>query len=513
MKRYRWTAAIEARRAIGRGPGWPWLGLLVLTLAACPEQPYRVCDSAVCQFGYECSQGGDFCVPHDGCGNGRRDPGEACDDGNRSSGDGCRDDCRSDERCGNGIIDVWESCDDGNRMPDDGCSRSCRLEGCGNGEDDLGEVCDDGNTRDGDGCSADCLSLETCGNGYIDIAKAESCDDGDTENDDGCSASCRDENCGNGVIDSREHCDDGNTKGGDGCSADCKSDEGCGNGIVDFSIGEQCDDGNAANGDGCNADCRRWTCGNGVIDQGEACDYGDTASGDGCNADCLYEAKCGNERLDPGEMCDPALGGPCNDDCTSDLSCRNGYYDSGEECDDGGNSQFCDSDCTRVSCGDGIRNEAAGETCDGLEAVAENEPNEDGSPQISGSSEGNDFSTMNANGPYEADTTIVANLDPAGDEDVFAVKNRGPGTVRVRFETHDMAAGLGVRCQAMDPVLCIRDAQGNLVSCWDDDLDRGLCSTVEHDILPDETVYAYVLDYHDDHPIPTPGYALVIDFL
>jgi cysteine-rich repeat protein len=63
--------------------------------------------------------------------------------------------------------------------------------------------------------------------------------------------------CGNARVDPGEVCDDGNTKDGDGCSADCKSNETCGNGILDdhASTPEVCDDGNTADGDGCSHDC------------------------------------------------------------------------------------------------------------------------------------------------------------------------------------------------------------------------------------------------------------------
>jgi cysteine-rich repeat protein len=62
--------------------------------------------------------------------------------------------------------------------------------------------------------------------------------------------------CGDGVVNEGEICDDGNTTAGDGCSADCKSNEACGNGIVDAVTGEQCDDGNRANGDTCSSTCK-----------------------------------------------------------------------------------------------------------------------------------------------------------------------------------------------------------------------------------------------------------------
>jgi cysteine-rich repeat protein len=99
-------------------------------------------------------------------------------------------------------------------------------------------------------------------------------------------------------------------------------------------------------------------------------------------------------------------------DCQSHDTCGNGFTDEaqGEECDDG-----------NVSPGDGC------DACCGIETVPEREPNEDGTPEVGDSSDGNDFSTMNANYSYEADTIISATLEPAGDEDVFMVTNSGWG--------------------------------------------------------------------------------------
>ncbi len=60
--------------------------------------------------------------------------------------------------------------------------------------------------------------------------------------------------CGNGVVDggnSGEVCDDGNVDSNDGCSFDCRSNETCGNGVVDFIRGETCDDGDTLSHDGC----------------------------------------------------------------------------------------------------------------------------------------------------------------------------------------------------------------------------------------------------------------------
>lgn len=200
------------------------------------------------------------------CGNGVVDPGEVCDDGNEIPGDDCSVDCRSDETCGNGYLDgfVGEQCDDSNNDAGDGCSPICELEYCGNGVLDPGEVCDDGNYVSGDNCSADCLSLETCGNGYVDIAVGEQCDDASQVGGDGCGPTCLLEYCGNGYVDVAvgEVCDDGNNSAGDGCSVDCRSEELCGDGILNTAQGEECDDANHKSHDGCSSGCtletRQW---------------------------------------------------------------------------------------------------------------------------------------------------------------------------------------------------------------------------------------------------------------
>jgi cysteine-rich repeat protein len=207
--------------------------------------------------------------------------------------------------CGDRILHALEVCDDGNTLGGDGCSADCLSdETCGNGYVDaaLGEVCDDGGTLDGDGCSADCLSDESCGNSILDTAAGEVCDDWGTLGGDGCRADClSDESCGNSILDTAagEVCDDGGTLGGDGCSADCLSDESCGNSILDTAVGEVCDDGGILDGDGCSADCLSdESCGNGTLDEavGERCDDGNVLGGDGCSPECRIETKgCGCE--------------------------------------------------------------------------------------------------------------------------------------------------------------------------------------------------------------------------
>ena len=101
--------------------------------------------------------------------------------------------------------------------------------------------------------------------------------------------------CGDGNVDylMGEQCDDGNKVSGDGCSAACAIEAAptCGNGVLDIAAGEECDDGNKAAGDGCSPACQlelvgQVGCGNGMLAAPEVCDDGNTTNGDGCNPTC-----------------------------------------------------------------------------------------------------------------------------------------------------------------------------------------------------------------------------------
>src|SRR5262249_13115596 len=50
------------------------------------------------------------------------------------------------------------------------------------------------------------------------------------------------------------------TADGDGCRADCRSNEPCGNSVIDTVTGETCDDGNLVDGDGCDSSCQLEAC-------------------------------------------------------------------------------------------------------------------------------------------------------------------------------------------------------------------------------------------------------------
>ncbi len=172
------------------------------------------------------------------CGNGILNVEEECDNGVSNSwvSDAtCRPDCTA-QRCGDGITDpvAGESCDDGAQNGTDGmCTPTCDgVQVCGDGVVQGSEVCEDGNFIGGDGCSADCLSDETCGNGYLDSVVGETCDDGNTVDGDGCQADCILPQCGDGIADPGETCDDGNSVSGDGCESTCQLVCGTGSGAL-----------------------------------------------------------------------------------------------------------------------------------------------------------------------------------------------------------------------------------------------------------------------------------------
>lgn len=232
-----------------------------------------------------------------------------------------------------------------------------------------------------------------CGDGIVN--GAEMCDDGNHTAGDGCSGDCRsDETCGNGVVDAvtGEECDIGQYNSDEPnatCRTNCRL-AGCGDGVQD--LGEECDDG-AANSDldpdSCRTDCTLPTCGDGTVDSDEVCDDGNQLSGDGCRYDCSSDEICGNGIIDPaaGEMCDNGSGNSdepnafCRTNCHFPI-CGDGILDdlSGEECDDAtANSNLPDSscrpNCTLPSCGDGVVDPLLGETCDNGSANSNLVPN------------------------------------------------------------------------------------------------------------------------------------------
>ncbi|HWO17625.1 MAG TPA: DUF4215 domain-containing protein, partial [Kofleriaceae bacterium] len=427
------------------------------------------------------------------CGNGIPTGTEACDDGNGTNGDGCDNNCTA-TACGNGIPTGTEACDDGNGTNGDGCDNNCTATACGNGIPTTGEACDDGNATNGDGCDNNCTAT-ACGNGIP--TTGEGCDDGNTTNGDGCDNNCTPTACGNGIPSTGEGCDDGNTTDGDGCDSNCTV-TGCGNGIP--TTGEACDDGNATNGDGCDVNCTVTACGNGIPSTGEACDDGNTTNGDGCDSNCTVTG-CGNGIPTPGEACDdgnPTNGDGCDSNCTFS-ACGNGVIAANEECDDGNSTPLdgCSVDCT-------------------LEPL-EQEPNEDGTPSLGGTAtNGNDFGTTfsDAIGAFTRTTMIRAAIAPAGDEDVYLLRNTSTTPQVVTLNIWNPQLGVGQPCgTTFDSVLHIRTAAGASLALNDDRngvLNTDLCSAVMYQLAPGASVYAHVSVYDDNLAIP--AYVLDVAF-
>ncbi|MDY0001336.1 MAG: DUF4215 domain-containing protein [Polyangia bacterium] len=304
--------------------------------------------------------------------------------------------------CGDGEVEGAEECDDGAQNSDtapDACRTDCREARCGDGVMDAGEACDDGpgNSDDiPDACRKDCTSPR-CGDGVVDVERGELCDRGPDQPGDSCSPECQVIFCGNGVVEDGEVCDDGDNTSGDGCSADCLSDETCGNGRVDHLLDETCDCGSdpnllpagcdAVNGhpdSDCTENCKARYCGNEALDPGEVCDDGNWVAGDGCSPDCLSDESCGNgitdvaasEGCDCGQdattmptSCDYPNGHPlgsCTIDCQTKY-CGNGVLNEGEVCDDGNTASGdgCSADCrSEEICGNGYVDAVVGEQCD-----------------------------------------------------------------------------------------------------------------------------------------------------
>ena len=190
-----------------------------------------------------------------------------------------------------------------------------------------------------------------------------------------CAASapqCIWDDCGNGRLDPGEACDDGNVTDGDGCNKTCTSTEQCGNGVIDYEVGEVCDWG--ISGQPCAIDCKSTeACGDGVTEYalGEECDLG--AGGNGDDKDCTSNCKwnvCGDTHVNatmapdgrPKEDCDEGVSSiPYRAECPYTRDAR-------VDC------QVC-SQCrleTRPAryCGDGQVDSVDGEACDDFRSFA-----------------------------------------------------------------------------------------------------------------------------------------------
>ena len=364
--------------------------------------------------------------------------GPVIETGGTQNAAGAGDDTPTKFVCGNGELEPGEFCDDGNTADDDGCSGDCtavdpdydcsavgetceKVVICGDGVLQGDEACDDKNTEDGDGCAADCSAVEdgwacvrpgqpcvavsVCGNGVRE--RGEACDDGQTPpaGNDGCDAQCQIEAgyycpnpgascvqqvCGDGVRTPAEACDDHNTASNDGCSSTCVVEDGwhcnsvgckpeCGDGLLRGT--EECDDNNATGGDGCSTGCKEEpfftctqaspsvcsssiACGNNKVEPGEVCDPpGQNGCKAGCksfNPDTANPAVCGNSVIEDTETCDPpAVGNGCSAACKvengwtcpqagvcfANPACGDSVVQAGEGCDPPAVGNGCSAAC------------------------------------------------------------------------------------------------------------------------------------------------------------------------
>ena len=153
---------------------------------------------------------------------------------------------------------------------------------------------------------------------------------------------------------------------------------GCGDGVINTTLGEECDDHNTNDGDGCSSHCKKEICGNNRTDPGELCDgtelngqtckslgfdFGNLKCAPGCKkfdtSNCSGQ-RCGNGVIDPGEECDGSNWGAITDCVSFDSSFTGGILTCDQsEC------RFKTDQCkgTTGTCGDGSVN--VGEECDG----------------------------------------------------------------------------------------------------------------------------------------------------
>src|SRR5262249_11119634 len=146
-----------------------------------------------------------------------------------------------------------------------------------------------------------------------------------------------------------------------------------------------------------------------------------------------------------------------------------GFLDAPEQCDDG-NTQpkdGCDPAC-RIE-----------------PLVQEIEPNDDGATSPGGGEGGNDFSAANAQGPFARDALIAGAIEPAGDEDIYAIANLTAAPVPVLIDTFDPAVGVdpdgGISAPcgpAVDTTLNLRDSSGAALRLSTDRSPQDLCSEI-----------------------------------
>lgn len=203
---------------------------------------------------------------------------------------------------------------------------------------------------------------QRCGDGLV--TGDETCDDGNDSDDDACLSNCTPA-CGDGVVNELERCDIGIGSGEGACPTACNDSDTC---TMDVLAGDNCQSEciytpitTFVSGDGCcpvggnanlDSDCAA-ACGNDVLEPGELCDTGiDRGQPGACPAadDCDDQQMCTTD-----ELVNP---GTCNATCRrSDITTPV----NGDGCCPPGGDNNTDDDCS-ANCGNGVRE--SGETCD-----------------------------------------------------------------------------------------------------------------------------------------------------
>ena len=142
--------------------------------------------------------------------------------------------------------------------------------------------------------------------------------------------------CGNAIVEAGEDCDDGDTTADAACDASCRFT--CGNGVVDDGVGELCDTGIAGGAGACPATCS----------DGMAC-TSDVATGSGCQASCAHAPI--TVALNGDGCCPTGATSLTDTDCP--VVCGNSLVEAGETCDTG-IAVGVGACPTVATCGDGM---------------------------------------------------------------------------------------------------------------------------------------------------------------